>query len=118
MLAVVFDEPGADAVRQALRSTPNMSAVNAAEVAARLHEDSWTPAEIALVLDDLGIEILPFDRQCALLSGHYRPATRHVGLGLGDRACLATAHQQERPALTADRAWEALEIDVKVVCIR
>ena len=104
VLAVVFDEPGADAVRQALKSNPAMSAVNAGEV--------------ALAFDELGIEILPFDRRCALLSGHYRPATRSLGLGLEDRACLATAHQQERPALTADRAWEALEIDVEVVCIR
>ena len=118
VLAVVFEEAGTDAVSKAIRSVAAMSAVNAAEVAARLHEDGWLEAEVALVLDEIGIEILPFDHQCALLSGRYRPATRSLGLGLGDRACLTTANLQQCPALTADRAWEALDIGVEVVCIR
>ena len=86
-----------------------MSAVNAAEVAARLHADGWVEAEVALVLDELRVEILPFDRECALLSGRYRPTTRSL---------LATAKLQQRPALTADRAWEALDIGVEIICIR
>ena len=95
-----------------------MSAVNAAEVAARLHADGWPEAEVALVLDELRAEILPFDRECALVSGRYRSATRNLGLRLGDRACLATANLQQCPAFTADRAWAALDIGVEIVCIR
>ena len=95
-----------------------MSAVNAAEVAARLYADGWSDAEVTLALDETTIEILPFDRECALVSGRYRPLTRSHGLGLGDRACLATANLQRCPAITADRAWTTLAIDVEIVCIR
>ena len=118
VLALVFDEDGAEAVSDAVRAGAAMSTVNAAEVAARLNADGWTDAEVALIFDGLGVEVLPFDLECALLSGSYRRATRSFGLGLGDRACLATARLHERSALTADRVWEALEIGVDIVCIR
>ncbi len=118
ILAVVFVEPGSDVVAEALRTDAATSAVNAAEVAACLHEDGWVESEVALALDELRVEVLPFDLRCALQSGRYRPATRRQGLGLGDRACLATARLQDVPALTADRAWSRLDLDVEIVCIR
>ena len=116
VLAEVFDEPGADAVFDALQSGAAMSAVNVAEVAAKLHTAGWADEDVALVFE--GIDIVPFDARHALLSGRYRPATRSLGLGLGDRACLATANLQRCPALTADRAWEALDVGVEIVWIR
>ena len=116
VLAEVFDEPGADAVFDALQSGAAMSAVNVAEVAAELHTAGWADEDVALVFE--GIDIVPFDARHALLSGRYRPATRSLGLGLGDRACLATANLQQCPALTADRAWEARDIGVGIVWIR
>lgn len=118
-LAVILREPGTDQVIEALRSGASMSAVNVAEVAARLHQEGWGQAEVALVFAELGIQILSFDSDVALLSGRYRIPTRHLGLGLGDRACLATAFVAGSPALTADRAWVELEIEgVDVLCIR
>ena len=97
MLAVVLEEPGADVVAEALRSGTAMSTVNVAEVAARLHQDGWSESEVALVFDSLGIEVLPFDPEAALLSGRLRTATRRLGLGLGDRACLATGRIEGCP---------------------
>ena len=48
-----------------------------------------------------------------------RPATRAVGLSLGDRACLALAAELGVPALTADRGWagvaEAAGVAVQVI---
>ena len=94
-----------------------MSAVNVAEVAAKLNADGWEDADVPLVFE--GIDIVPFDTRQALLSGRYRQATRHLGLGLGGRACLAVAHAAQAPALTADRVWGSLRIEgVKVMCIR
>lgn len=117
ILAEIFDEPGADAVFDALQSGAAMSAVNVAEVAAKLYTADWADEDVALVFE--GIDIVPFDARHALLSGRYRPPTRQLGLGLGDRACLATASLAQRPALTADRIWKILEIDgVEIVCIR
>ena len=119
MLALVFKEPGAEVVVEALRSGVCMSSVNAAEVAARLHEEGWQAPQVALVFDELGVRVLPFAVDVALLSGRYRAATRSLGLGLGDRACLATARIQGCPLLTADRAWAELDLEgVEVRCIR
>lgn len=117
VLAELFDEPGADTVHKAIESGATMSAVNAAEVAAKLDADGWEAADVPLVFE--GIDIIPFDLPHALLSGRYRRTTRHLGLGIGDRACLAAARLLRQPALTADRAWESLAIEgVEIVCIR
>ena len=110
VLVVILEEPGAEVVAEALRSGAVMSAVSVAEVASRLHQDGWTESEVALVFDNLGIEVLPFDREVALMSGRYRTLTRRLGLGLGDRACLATGRVEGRPKLTSDRSW--LEIGI------
>ena len=118
-LAVILEEPGAEAVADALRSGAAMSAVNVAEVAARLRQDEWTEPEVALVFDTLGIEVLPFDREAALLSGALRPMTRRLGLGLGDRACLAAGSIASCPVLTSDRIWMKIDIPgVDIRCIR
>lgn len=96
-----------------------MSTVSAAEVAAHLRLYDWTAGQVADVFDDLGIELVPFDRATALLSGAYRPKTGHLGLGPGDRACLATARRLRLPVLTADRTWGKLKLrGVEVVVIR
>ncbi|WP_423927879.1 type II toxin-antitoxin system VapC family toxin [Candidatus Palauibacter sp.] len=119
VLAALFEEPGAERVVRALERGAAMSSVNVAEVAARLSERDWTATAVASVLDEPGIESIPFDHETALLSGAYRQRTRHLGLGLGDRACLATASRLGLPALTADRKWADVSIaDVMVVLIR
>ena len=122
VLAVVLEEPGADFVADALRSGAAMSTVNVAEVAAHLHQDGWSEPEVALtalVFDSLGIEVLPFEPEAALLSGRLRAATREFGLGLGDRACLATGRIEGCPVLTSDRSWRTLDIaDIDIRCIR
>ena len=116
VLAVILEEPGAEVVVEALRSGTVMSAVNVAEVASRLHQDGWTESEAAFVFDNLGIEVLPFDREVALMSGRYRTLTSRLGLRLGDRACLATGRVEECPVLTADRSW--LKIGIAGLDIR
>ena len=119
LLAVVLEEPGADVVVEALRSGAAMSTVNVAEVAARLHQDGWSESEVALVFETLGIEVLPFGPEAALLSGRLRTVARRLGLGLGDRACLATGRVEGCPVLTSDRSWEELDVTgIDVRCIR
>ena len=110
LLALIQQESGADAVRDALRDGAAISAVNLAEVAARLHQQGWATEDVAAAVRSLSVEILPFDSETALRSGALRSATAPLGLGLGDRACLATAALQRIPALTADRAWLELRL--------
>ena len=119
VLAALLEEPGAVRVERALKRGAAMSSVNVAEVAARLSQDGWPSRDVSSVVTEMGIEIIPFDRQTALLSGAYRTSTQRQGLGLGARACLATARSLGVPALTADRSWADLELDgVTVVPIR
>ena len=118
VLAAIYDEAGAEEVRAALEEGAIMSTVSVAEVAARLREDRWTAGEVADVVTELGIEVVPFDAQTALQSGAYRPETRRMGAGLGGRACLATARRLRVPVLTADRRWAALKLrGVEVICV-
>ncbi len=119
VLAVILEEPGAEVVVEALRFGAAMSTVNVAEVAARLNQDGWSDAEVAIVFDSLGIEPLPLSPESALLSGRLRTVTRKFGLGLGDRACLASALITGCPVLTSNRAWEELDVtSLDVRCIR
>lgn len=119
LLALVFEEDGAPRVREAVRRGAAISAVNAAEVAARLGGEGWKPDEVEGFFAESNIDVIPFDAPAALLSGSYRRLTRHVGLSLGDRACLATARRLALAALTADKVWTELELDrVDIVCIR
>ena len=118
-LALILEEQGADLVVEALRSGTAMSAVNVAEVAARLYQDGWTESEVGLVFESLGIEVLPFTREAALLSARLRTVTRRKGLGLGDRAALATGYLERCPVLTSDRVWQRLDIPgIDIRCIR
>jgi len=119
ILAALYEEPGWSRVHDALRVGAAMSTVNVAEVSAHLRARDWTSGQVKDVFEDLGIDVVPFDRATALLSGAYRPRTHHLGLGLGDRACLATARRLRLPVLTADRAWERVKLrGVNVILIR
>ena len=119
LLALIFREPGADVVGTALKAGAQMSAVNVAEVASRLHQEGWTAFGVNALFQDLPILVLPFDFNTAALCGRYRPLTDHLGLSLGDRACLATAYLQAGTALTADQVWAQLDLEgVAISCIR
>lgn len=118
ILAVVQKEPGAAVVARALPHA-SMSAVNIAEVTSWLYENQWSTPEIEVFLDGLSIRELPFDSRAALLTGKFRTMTKSIGLGLGDRACLATGYIEQCPILTADRAWLSLNMnDLDIRCIR
>jgi PIN domain nuclease of toxin-antitoxin system len=47
-----------------------------------------------------------------------RDATRALGLSSGDRACLALAQSLGAVALTADRSWSRLNLDIAIEVIR
>lgn len=117
VLAVIFDEPGGhDAVD--LMCDGMMSSVNFSEVIARCLERGVDSAVAEQQLDRLSIDIEPFSVTEARLAASLRPPTRHRGLSLGDRACLALAQHRGIPALTADRQWSGLELGVAVQLIR
>jgi len=110
VLAVLFNEPGAE---QAIRWLENddavISSVNQAEVLAKLLDTGLSEADVAAIGQQLPLQVLPFSAQQARIAGNLRPATRALGLSLGDRCCLALAREQPgAQVVTADRAWAGL----------
>ncbi len=117
VLAVINEEPGGEIVTEAL-SGAAISAVNYAEVISKLTDYGLTGDEVREAADSLDIPVIPFDAEAALVSGLMRAATRHKGLSLGDRACLAQGRISGEPVLTADRAWNGLDLGVEIRLIR
>ena len=116
VLAAVGEEAGHEAIYS--HATPLISAVNYAEVHARLAARGFDrqAAQASLALFDL--DVVDFTAEQALASAELRPATRAAGLSLGDRACLALARSRKATALTADRAWNRTELDIEIEFIR
>ncbi len=114
MLALLFAEFGADAVRPRVRGSL-IGTVNMAEVLAKLVDKGLPADEAARALDMLGMEAVPLSVEQAQLSAALRLATRAIGLSLGDRACLALARDRGLPAVTAERRWPDVAEDAGVV---
>ncbi len=110
ILAMVFNEPGADKVQALLQGgAASISAVNLAEIVARLVERGFALDHVDAICAGLRIEVVPLDEATAQRSGKLRAATRAMGLSLGDRCCLALAQSLNAEVVTADRPWKALK---------
>lgn len=117
VLASLRNEAGGERVLPVME-TSLLSAVNLAEVATRLLDLGASAADIDGLPERLRCEVVPFDERLALSAGLLRVQTRHLGLSVGDRACLALAQREGLPVLTGDRAWARLDVGVEVVLIR
>ncbi len=117
ILAFLRDEPGKERVEGLLGSSL-ISAVNLSEVAAKLCEYGMPPEKVTIALAELLTMTIGFDEPQALIAGALRKQTRAKGLSLGDRACLALAQVKGRTAMTADRAWGDLDVEIPIEVIR
>jgi PIN domain nuclease of toxin-antitoxin system len=116
LLAVLNSEPGAEIVHPVLYDAA-ISAVNYAEVVTKLVERGAAPALVSKAVASLDIAIVDFDSSLAESTGALRPQTRHAGLSLADRACLALAQRERVSALTADRVWASLSLGIDITVI-
>jgi ribonuclease VapC len=117
VLALLHSEPGADAVEEALEHAA-ISTVNWSEVCQRSIAHDVDVSDLRADTEALGVQLVPFSVEDAELAAALWSATRHLGLSLGDRACLGLARRLERPAVTADRAWLDLDLGVEIRAIR
>ena len=123
LVALVYDEPGADRLESAIRGGALTSTLNWAETLSRMVERGETVdaalARLRLQIAALGkIDVVPFTESHARETARLRQTTRHLGLSLADRACLALGRLHRLPVLTTDRAWRSLHISVKIDVIR
>jgi len=121
VLALLKREPGHERVAAFMSGGDCIvSAVNWAETASKLAESGHPAPAIKATLAALAATVVPFDAAQATETGMLLPNTRHLGLALGDRACLALARLTNGIAVTADRPWLQLAqpLGLAIECIR
>jgi ribonuclease VapC len=118
MLAVINAEPGHEKLTGELLTHAVASTVNLAEVHAKLLSRGW-PSDLAWQDANGPInEAIRFEPEHARIAGDLVSATKHLGLSLGDRACLALALALNAPVYTMDKSWKNLKLKVLVHVIR
>jgi ribonuclease VapC len=118
ILAVINDEPGAEKLSPDLLARAVGGTVNLAEVQTKLVSRGWTSAQAWEDATSPVREVLAFDEEQARIAGDLVAETRHLGLSLGDRACLALGMALRIPVYTAEKAWKKLKVGVRIHVIR
>ncbi len=117
LLAFLLRERGHERVGELL-SEACMSTVNFSELLARFARAGQDVVLIAEKLLATPIELVEFSTQQAVIAAALTPAVQAEGLSLGDRACLALAQERRIRAVTADRAWRRLHLDIEIETLR
>ena len=126
LLALINNETGADII-ESLIGNIIISSVNVTEVASKLcdivgnikEDDQHRLQTIReMAIEPFVRSVISFDQELAYIAAGLRAQTKHKGLSLGDRACLATAIKLSLPVYTADKIWQQLNIpnlEIKVI---
>lgn len=117
LLAYLNEERGGEEV-EALLDEALISTVNLSEVLQKVAVVGVEPAQLAFEVSGMGVRSVAFDAQMAIAAARLWPLTKHKGLSLADRACLALAEAVHGIAVTADTAWAGLDlpsIDIHIV---
>ncbi len=116
ILALLFSEPGRDRVEEVLEQSA-VSRINVTEVLTKLIERGASVSEAKENFDELRIPVIEFDSPQSEKCAELRTHTKHLGLSLGDRACLALTVIEGATAVTADKVWKTLQF-CKIEAIR
>jgi len=117
LLCLLNDEPGAGRVAEVLTRSL-IGATNLAEVVSKLRERGLSLDEVKEALGGLHLDVRPLTPGQAMLIGDLRPATRPLGLSLGDRACLALAIELDAEIYTTDAALTKADVAITATNIR
>jgi ribonuclease VapC len=117
IIAYLDEETGSDVVEKWLPSSA-VSMVNICEVISVLVREGKREEEVSEEVRALIPMIIPFGWDIARSTVAMITKTQHKGLGLGDRAALATAKLLNIPVLTAEERWLDVPVGVKIELIR
>ena len=117
VIAILKQEPGFESAESSI-SDALISTVNMSEVATYLARNSVPKDTIQEVLASFPIQVVPFEESLAIQTGCLYSSCKHLGLSLGDRACLALAMSRKMPVLTADRVWSKLDLGISIQVLR
>ena len=118
ILAVIGGEPGAEKLTPDLLARAVGSTVNLAEVQSKLVSRGWTSEQAWGDATSPVREVVSFDEEQARIAGDLVTRTGHLGLSLGDRACLALGMALKLPVYTAEKAWKKVKVGVRIHVIR
>jgi ribonuclease VapC len=117
LIAFLREEPGAERVRRVLPQA-RICAVNLSEVLAKMAGNGKSVEDVSRCIDQLRIAVVPFDGSLARITASLLPPTKHLGLSLADRCCLALGLKTGLPVLTTDGDWTKPDLGVNVELIR
>lgn len=118
ILAILFDERGAERLTEEILDGSVVSAVNLAEVQTKLVKMGRTPDDAWVDALSLGIATEPYTSGHARIAGGLILRTEKYRLSLGDRSCLALAIALKAPVYTTEQAWKNLKVGVPIHVIR
>jgi len=95
-----------------------VSAVNLVEVAYGLKKYGMPLDAVDSAIRPVVGRIVPFDDQHAYLAAVIHGQTQKKNVSLADCACLALGISEKATVVTADREWQKLGLEVKIVQIR
>ena len=117
LICLVRREPGWERVASFGLSAV-ISAVNVVEVAYGLKRHGMPLDAVDAAIRPVIGTIVPLDDQHAYATAVMHEMTRVAGLSLADCACLALGAAQKGIVVTADKQWQKLGLDLKIVQIR
>lgn len=117
VLAVLLEERGAENVVPHMRGA-EISIINYCEVLTKSAEQGGDLDEVERILRTYHLRVRAFRDGHAIEVARLRPLTMHLGLGLGDRACLVQGMFSMMPILTADTHWARLDLGIDIRQIR
>ena len=117
ILASLNGEPGGEQL-PAFMEGAAISVVTYVEVVTKLLDAGATYAVATEAMMELDLPMVEVTEEVAKRAAELRSTTRHHGLSLGDRVCLAMAELLGASAVTADRAWATVEARAPIILIR
>ena len=117
LIALVHKETGWQKVAPLVQHSI-ISAVNFGETVQRLRRGGMPLEVIQPMLRQLVTIPVPFDETQAYIAASIHEQTRSAGISFGDCACLALAMSRKGTAITAERSWERLKLDIDIQRIR
>ncbi|TCP34043.1 type II toxin-antitoxin system VapC family toxin [Sphingomonas sp. BK235] len=117
VLAYLLGEPGGELLADD-DGRFILSTVNLTEVLTVAMEHDLAPEMVLGILRPLPVDHVEHGVDDAIGAARLRPLSRHLGLSLGDRVCLALGQRLGVPVLTSDRRWTDLDLGIDVRLIR
>jgi PIN domain nuclease of toxin-antitoxin system len=118
ILAIIFDERGAEKLTDEILDHAVVSTVNIAEVQSKLVKKGYDPDVAWEDVISLVTAAVCFTSEHAKIAGSLIAKTEKLGLSLGDRSCLALAMALKAPVYTTEQIWRGLKVGVPIHVIR